>query len=285
MTTARWWRWPRCRCASTPGSDGAVETDPEGLWQSVLAAGRQALAGAGDPALDAVALANQGETVLAWDPATGAPLTDGHRLAGPARRARVRPPGRHTPTLLAEITGLQLDPYFAAPKMAWLRRGADHRRRRRHHRHLAGAPADRRVHRPTRPPPLAPCSSTSTPWPGRRGPRALRPGRRAPGHRSSANDAVVGTTTAFGAEVAADAGTCVDQQAALLRRSAAATRRGQMHLRHGRVPPGQTGARPAPHQPASSAASPGGSAAARTTAWTGRSTRPPPPCAGSPTSA
>jgi glycerol kinase len=54
--------------------DAGVEADPEELFGSVVAAGAQALAAARAPA-HAVALANQGETVLAWDPATGAPLT------------------------------------------------------------------------------------------------------------------------------------------------------------------------------------------------------------------
>jgi len=97
----------------------AVETDPDALFASVLTAGAGALASAGAPA-HAVALANQGETVLAWDRATGKPLTPAivwqdrrsggvcARLAGSAER-------------LADITGLRLDPYFAAPKMTWLR--------------------------------------------------------------------------------------------------------------------------------------------------------------------
>ena len=100
------------------GPDG-VEADPEELYASVIAAGSRALGEAGTTA-DAVALANQGETVLAWDRHTGRPLTPAivwqdrrsagicQRLAGSADR-------------LAEITGLRLDPYFAAPKITWLR--------------------------------------------------------------------------------------------------------------------------------------------------------------------
>ena len=102
---------------------GGVEADPEELYASVIAAGSRALAAAGVPA-DAVALANQGETVLAWDRQTTRPLTPAivwqdrrsavvcRRLAGSADR-------------LAEITGLRLDPYFAAPKMTWLRENLD----------------------------------------------------------------------------------------------------------------------------------------------------------------
>jgi glycerol kinase len=99
--------------------DGGVQTDPARLWDSVVAAGRQVLADAREqPA--AVALANQGETVLAWDRATGKPLSaaiswQDRRSAGIcARLAGYRDEIR-------EVTGLELDPYFSAPKMAWLR--------------------------------------------------------------------------------------------------------------------------------------------------------------------
>ena len=98
---------------------GGVEQDPEELWSSVVAAGQAALARAGVGA-DVVALANQGETVLAWDRATGRPLAPAlswqDRRAG-ACCARL---GADAARLTA-ITGLPLDPYFAAPKMAWLR--------------------------------------------------------------------------------------------------------------------------------------------------------------------
>ena len=53
---------------------GGVEQDPEALWDSVVDAGRRALDEAG-VTVSAVALANQGETVLAWDRRTGRPLT------------------------------------------------------------------------------------------------------------------------------------------------------------------------------------------------------------------
>jgi glycerol kinase len=98
---------------------GGVEADPEELFASVVGAGEAALAAARAPA-HAVALANQGETVLAWDPATGAPLTPA--IVWQDRRASVvceRLADRAAE--LAAITGLPLDPYFAAPKMTWLR--------------------------------------------------------------------------------------------------------------------------------------------------------------------
>ncbi|MEV5342162.1 FGGY family carbohydrate kinase [Streptomyces sp. NPDC052676] len=99
---------------------GLVEVDPAELYDSVVAAGRQALAEAGEP-VTALGLANQGETVLAWDPATGRPLTDA--LVWQDRRAETvcAELADHAEEL-RELTGLPLDPYFAAPKMAWIRR-------------------------------------------------------------------------------------------------------------------------------------------------------------------
>ena len=101
-------------------SAGAVELDPEELWASVIAAGDEALASAGRPHLAAIGLANQGETVMAWDRSTSTPT--GPAIVWQDRRAevvcdRLREHGR----FLAEHTGLELDPYFVAPKMAWLR--------------------------------------------------------------------------------------------------------------------------------------------------------------------
>jgi glycerol kinase len=102
------------------GSDGSVELDPEQLWDSVLAAADAALHEAGNPSLDAIGLANQGETVLAWNRETGAPC--GRAIVWQDRRSstvcdRLAPYA----TELADITGLELDPYFAAPKIVWLR--------------------------------------------------------------------------------------------------------------------------------------------------------------------
>jgi glycerol kinase len=97
----------RTRSVGSAGGYG-MEADPEELFGSVVAAGQQALAAAGGARAHAVALANQGETVLAWDRRTGRPLTPA--IVWPDRAAE-----------LAGITGLPLDPYFAAPKMTWLR--------------------------------------------------------------------------------------------------------------------------------------------------------------------
>ena len=97
---------------------GGVEQEPDDLWASVLAAGARAIADGGP--VDAVALANQGETVLAWDMADGRARS--RAISWQDRRAgavcdRLRPYADE----LRALSGLPLDPYFAAPKMAWLR--------------------------------------------------------------------------------------------------------------------------------------------------------------------
>lgn len=99
---------------------GLVEVDPGELYASVVEAADRALAEAREP-VTAVGLANQGETVLAWDPDTGRPLTDA--LVWQDRRAEsVCAELADHDEELRELTGLPLDPYFAAPKMAWIRR-------------------------------------------------------------------------------------------------------------------------------------------------------------------
>ena len=103
---------------AVPG--GGVEQDPEQLWESVCEAGREAVARAGE-GIAAVGFANQGETVLAWDRKTGRPLSTAiswqdRRAAAICRDMAGAADG------LTRTTGLPLDPYFAAPKMTWLRR-------------------------------------------------------------------------------------------------------------------------------------------------------------------
>lgn len=191
---------------------GLVEVDPEELYGSVVVAGRRALAEAGEP-VAALGLANQGETVLAWDPDTGRPLTDA--LVWQDRRAEslcaeLAPHGEE----LRHLTGLPLDPYFAAPKMAWIRR----------HLTRAGRVTTSDawlVHRLTGVCATDAATASRTQlldldraeW----SPRALElyglTGERLPDIVDNA--AHVGTTTAFGAELPLT-GLAVDQQAALL---------------------------------------------------------------------
>ncbi len=103
-----------------PGAGGAVEQDPQELLDSIVSAGRQALEDTGVE-VGAVGLGNQGETVLRWERDSGRPL--GPAISWQDRRAAevTEELGGHEDRLV-ELTGLPLDPYFAAPKMTWLRR-------------------------------------------------------------------------------------------------------------------------------------------------------------------
>ncbi len=99
---------------------GWVEHDAEEIWQAVLAVTRRAAAEAGGE-IAAIGLTNQRETCLLWDAKTGAPLS--RAIVWQDRRtadlcATLRERGHE-----AEIrrrTGLLLDPYFSATKLAWL---------------------------------------------------------------------------------------------------------------------------------------------------------------------
>lgn len=92
-----------------------VEHDPEELIASLEAC----LAAA--PAVDCVGLANQGESCLAWDAATGRAITpvivwQDARTA--ATCARLKADGAEALTLAR--AGLPLDPYFSASKLGWI---------------------------------------------------------------------------------------------------------------------------------------------------------------------
>ena len=107
----------------------AVEQDPQALLASVIEAGQQAMNVAKamtDVQVVALGLGNQGETVLAWDPATGRALSSA--ISWQDRRAQsvTEAMASEDSERLRQITGLPVDPYFAAPKMAWLQRSGDY---------------------------------------------------------------------------------------------------------------------------------------------------------------
>src|SRR4051794_3436798 len=102
---------------------GRVEHDADEIWRTTLDVTRDAIAAAqlnaGDIA--AIGITNQRETIVVWDRATGAPI---HRaIVWQDRRtadlcARLSREGSE-PDLMRR-TGLVVDPYFSASKLAWL---------------------------------------------------------------------------------------------------------------------------------------------------------------------
>jgi glycerol kinase len=102
---------------------GLVEHDPEAIWADTVATVRDALAQAGLAARDVagIGITNQRETTVIWDRATGKPIHNAivwqdRRTAGLC--GLLRETGRE-PEIAAK-TGLRLDPYFSASKIAWL---------------------------------------------------------------------------------------------------------------------------------------------------------------------
>jgi len=102
---------------------GWVEHDTEEIWQSVVSTCREALANAGvaGERIAAVGIANQRETVVVWERATGRTL--GQAIVWQDRRtaalcSRLRAEG--VEPMVTERTGLLLDPYFSGTKLAWL---------------------------------------------------------------------------------------------------------------------------------------------------------------------
>ncbi|MCK5090174.1 MAG: glycerol kinase, partial [Hyphomicrobiaceae bacterium] len=100
---------------------GWVEHDPEDIWRSVLSTSRTALARAGAHTKDIAALGitNQRETTLVWDRATGKPIYKA--IVWQDRRTadvceELRAAGHEA--IVAEKTGLKIDPYFSATKIA-----------------------------------------------------------------------------------------------------------------------------------------------------------------------
>ncbi|HJP69711.1 MAG TPA: glycerol kinase GlpK, partial [Sphingomicrobium sp.] len=99
---------------------GSVEHDPEQIWQDTLACIREVLA-AGSDKIAAIGITNQRETVLVWDRATGEPIHPAivwqdrrtSELVALLRQERAEP-------LIRARTGLLLDPYFSATKIAWI---------------------------------------------------------------------------------------------------------------------------------------------------------------------
>jgi glycerol kinase len=102
---------------------GLVEHDPEEIWTTVLATVRAAMAKARLAAKDiaAIGITNQRETTIVWDRATGKPIHNAivwqdRRTADLCAALRRTD---HEDAISAK-TGLLLDPYFSATKIAWL---------------------------------------------------------------------------------------------------------------------------------------------------------------------
>lgn len=95
-------------------ADGWVEHDADELLANI----REVLARAGR--VDAIAIANQGESCVAWDARTGVPLSRVIVWQDARTATSLATLGPEAERLSKNIGGLPLDPYFSASKLAWL---------------------------------------------------------------------------------------------------------------------------------------------------------------------
>jgi glycerol kinase len=107
---------------------GWVEHDPKEIWDAVQSSSRQALKAAGAVEADvrAIGITNQRETLVLWDRKTLEPIAPAivwqdRRTA--AECASLRAEGHEQ--RVREVTGLVLDPYFTATKLAWALKNVD----------------------------------------------------------------------------------------------------------------------------------------------------------------
>ncbi len=101
---------------------GWVEHDAEEIWSATLKVCREAMEKAGSAAdVAAIGITNQRETTVVWDRKTGVPV---HKaIVWQDRRtsdvcAALRAAGHEK--RVQDATGLLLDPYFSATKIAWI---------------------------------------------------------------------------------------------------------------------------------------------------------------------
>ncbi len=98
---------------------GWVEHDPDQIWETTLAAARDALGAAKAAGTDvaAIGITNQRETAVLWDRKSGRPL---HRAIVWQDRRTAERCRQLDPAMIAAKTGLVPDPYFSATKLEWL---------------------------------------------------------------------------------------------------------------------------------------------------------------------
>jgi len=112
---------------------GWVEHDPEAIWKSVCAVTEKAMSEVDASATDitAIGITNQRETTLVWDRDTGDCIYNA--IVWQDRRTAAVCRGLRNDGLEATVsnkTGLRLDPYFSATKLAWILDNVDGARER-----------------------------------------------------------------------------------------------------------------------------------------------------------
>jgi len=102
---------------------GWVEQNPEAIWNDTLRVSREVIrdAQSADLTIAAIGITNQRETTLIWDRKTGRPVYNAivwqdRRTADDCEKLKS---AGHEQSII-EKTGLLIDPYFSATKIAWI---------------------------------------------------------------------------------------------------------------------------------------------------------------------
>ena len=112
---------------------GLVEHDPEAIWESQLGTAREVIGKAGISVaeIDGIGITNQRETTVLWDRITGQPIANAivwqSRLTEPLCTELRQ---RGLASVIQQKTGLVIDAYFSATKIAWLLDTIPHARQR-----------------------------------------------------------------------------------------------------------------------------------------------------------
>lgn len=125
--------------------DGWVEHDAREIWESTLAVCRSALEKAGIEGreVEGIGITNQRETTILWDRSTGEPIH--HAIVWQDRRTasvctKLKSDGHEDEVV--DRTGLLIDPYFSATKIAWILDHVDGARSRAERGELAFGTVD-----------------------------------------------------------------------------------------------------------------------------------------------
>ena len=126
--------------------DAWVEHDPDEIWRTTVTSCKKAMQDASLKANDilAIGIANQRETTIIWNRKTGQPIS--HAIVWQDRRTasfcNQLKANSEISAMVAEKTGLLIDPYFSASKIRWLLENIPSARKAAEHGELAFGTVD-----------------------------------------------------------------------------------------------------------------------------------------------
>lgn len=118
-----------------------VEHDPEDIWQSVLLSCRALFQSYSVSDVAGLGITNQRETTIIWERTTGKPIYPAI-VWQDRRTVEWSASFKKHEQMIQEKTGLLLDPYFSASKIAWILAHVPHARKRAEQGELAFGTVD-----------------------------------------------------------------------------------------------------------------------------------------------